>query len=81
MSACTPDPPVPSLPVMVSMVSLILPFVLNFAAKERKFRESTKCPSYNDKRMCVLDKNRVKLVKSQQFLVHLHHKMYNFNKK
>jgi hypothetical protein len=61
MSACTPDPPVPSLPVMVSMVSLILPFVLNFAAKERKNRESTKRPSHYDKRKCVLAKNRLEM--------------------
>jgi hypothetical protein len=47
MSACTPEPPVPSLPVIVSIV-------LFMGAKERISTEITKKYSHNDKKNCNL---------------------------
>jgi len=49
ISACTPDPPVPSLPVIVSIVCFM-------AAKEQKRYDTTKHYSHNDKKNCNLYK-------------------------
>jgi hypothetical protein len=47
MSACTPDPPVPSLPVIVNIVRFM-------GAKELKNSETAKHYSFYDKKNCNL---------------------------
>jgi hypothetical protein len=56
MSACTPEMPVPSLPVMVSIVVLILVSVMKTAAKETKKTQTAKYCSLYDKRKLSLAK-------------------------
>ena len=58
MSACTPDPPVPSLPVIVNIVRFM-------GAKELKISETAKHYSFYDKKNCNLGKIAVSYMINQ----------------
>ena len=56
MSACTPEPLEPSLPVIVSIISFAFMLSLFSGAKKIKKAETKECFSVNDKRSVTLSK-------------------------